>query len=120
MQHILNTLLKLEEEREKTKRNLDQHQELVKHWFDKISVNSKDFQVGDLVLKWDKLLIFVASEVFSLEAKVPGMWEFLLAPILTFIFSEIGLEMRLGPHGKVDGICGFVWGCHTHKEDKIF
>jgi hypothetical protein len=34
-----------------------------------------------------------------------------------FRFSEINLEMRLGPHGKVDGICGFVWGCHTHKED---
>jgi hypothetical protein len=33
-----------------------------------------------------------------------------------FRFSEINLEMRLGPHGKVDGICGFVWGGHTQKE----
>jgi hypothetical protein len=34
-----------------------------------------------------------------------------------FRFNEINLEMRLGPHGKFDGIFGFVWGCHTHKED---
>jgi len=37
--------------------------------------------------------------------------------ILAFHFSEIGLEMRLGPHGKVDGIFGLVWGSHTHKEE---
>jgi hypothetical protein len=36
---------------------------------------------------------------------------------LAFRFSEIGPGMRLGPHGKVDGLCGLVWGCHTHKED---
>jgi hypothetical protein len=37
--------------------------------------------------------------------------------ILSFHFSEISLGMRLGPHGKVDGICGLVMGCHTHKEE---
>jgi hypothetical protein len=36
---------------------------------------------------------------------------------LAFRFSEIDLGMRLGPHGKVDWLCGLVWGCHTHKED---
>jgi hypothetical protein len=35
----------------------------------------------------------------------------------TFHFSEIGLGMRLGPHGQVDGLCGFVLGFHTHKEE---
>jgi hypothetical protein len=33
-----------------------------------------------------------------------------------FCSSEINLEMRLGPHGKVDGLYGVVWGCHTHKK----
>jgi hypothetical protein len=37
---------------------------------------------------------------------------------LSFCFSEISPKMRLGPHGKVDGICGLVWWCHTHKEDQ--
>jgi hypothetical protein len=36
---------------------------------------------------------------------------------LAFRFSEIGPRMRLGPHGQGDGLCGLVWGCHTHKED---
>jgi hypothetical protein len=36
---------------------------------------------------------------------------------LAFRFSEIGLGMRLGPHGQVDGLCGLVLGFHTHKEE---
>jgi hypothetical protein len=36
---------------------------------------------------------------------------------LALCFNEIVLEMRLGPHGKVDGFCGLVMGCHTHKEE---
>jgi hypothetical protein len=36
---------------------------------------------------------------------------------LSFRFSEIDLGMRLGSHGKVDGLCGLVMGCHTHKEE---
>ena len=35
----------------------------------------------------------------------------------TFHFSEIDIRMRLGPLAKVDGLCGLVWGCHTHKEE---
>jgi hypothetical protein len=51
---------------------------------------------------------------------VSGMWEFLLAPVLTFVSVKSGLEMRLGPHGKVDGICGLVWGVTPTKRNKIF
>jgi hypothetical protein len=69
MQHRLNTLLKLEEEREKSKTRLDQHQDLVKHWFEKSSVNSKYFQVGDLVLKWDK-----ANETKGKHTKFQHLW----------------------------------------------
>jgi hypothetical protein len=36
---------------------------------------------------------------------------------LSICLSEIRPKMRLGPRGKVDGICGFVWGCYTHKDD---
>ena len=37
---------------------------------------------------------------------------------LAFCFSEISPKMRLRPHGKVDGICGLISWCHTHKEDQ--
>lgn len=54
MQHRMNNLLKLEEEHEKAKKKLFEHQALVKRWFDKKSIGNKDFKVGNLVLKWDK------------------------------------------------------------------
>jgi hypothetical protein len=47
-------LLKLEEEKEKSKRKLMQHQELNKRWFEKSYIGNKYFKEGDLVLKWDK------------------------------------------------------------------
>jgi len=49
-----NALLKLEEVRTRTKKSLDQHQHIVKRWFDSISTSDRNFEVGDLVLKWDK------------------------------------------------------------------
>ena len=55
MQHKIDALLKLEEENEKAKRKLFEHQVVVKRWFVKQVVGSKDFQVGDLVIKWDKV-----------------------------------------------------------------
>jgi hypothetical protein len=54
MQQRLDILLKLEEERENSKRNLMQHQEVIQKWFDKSSVGKKEFHEGDLVLTWDK------------------------------------------------------------------
>eukprot|EP00253_Pinus_taeda_P013897 PITA_13897 len=47
-------ILKLEEEREKAKIIHVKHQQIIKSSFDSISSRSKQFQVGDLVLKWDK------------------------------------------------------------------
>eukprot|EP00253_Pinus_taeda_P009215 PITA_09215 len=47
-------ILKLEEEREKAKIIHAKHQQIIKTSFDSISFGSKQFQVGDLVLKWDK------------------------------------------------------------------
>ena len=50
----IDTLLKLAEEREKSRNKLYHHQQLVKIWFDDKSFTSRDFQIEDLVLKWDK------------------------------------------------------------------
>ena len=50
----INALLKLEEVRTRTKQSLDHHQHIVKSWFDSSSTSDRNFEVGDLVLKWDK------------------------------------------------------------------
>jgi hypothetical protein len=52
--NIIDTLLNLEENHAKEKTKFEAHQQTIKCWFDKKSVGEKDFQVGDLVLKWDK------------------------------------------------------------------
>jgi len=46
--------MKLEEVRAQAKYNLDQHQLLVKSWFDYNSASNRNFEVGDFVLKWEK------------------------------------------------------------------
>jgi hypothetical protein len=50
----INALLKLEEVRTRAKERLNQHQHIVKSWFDSSSASDRNFEVGDLVLKWDK------------------------------------------------------------------
>ena len=50
---MIDTLLKLEEDKERAKNKFYQHQQLVKKWFDEKSYDRK-FSVGDLVLRWDK------------------------------------------------------------------
>jgi hypothetical protein len=47
-------LLKLEDVRAQAKKKLDQHQQIVKIWFDSNSSSDRNFDVEDLVLKWDK------------------------------------------------------------------
>eukprot|EP00253_Pinus_taeda_P001782 PITA_01782 len=47
-------ILKLEEQREQAKITHAHHQALIKASFDSSMVSKKDFQIGDLVLKWDK------------------------------------------------------------------
>jgi hypothetical protein len=69
MQQRLNMLLNLEEDKEKYKKKLMQHQELIKIWFDKASIGSKYFQEGDLVLKWDKV-----NEMKGKHTKFQKLW----------------------------------------------
>jgi len=45
----------LGEEREKSKRKFVAYQQLVKKWFDKNKGKDKIFELGDRVLKWDKM-----------------------------------------------------------------
>ena len=53
LQARIDTLLKLEESRSKSKERFKHQQEIVKRWFDKHKSGQKEFEVGDLVLKWD-------------------------------------------------------------------
>ena len=54
MENRINALMKLEEVRAQAKCKLDQHKLLVKSWFDSKSTSDRNFEVSDLVLKWDK------------------------------------------------------------------
>ena len=45
------------------------HQQWIKRWFDKNVDGDKQFQVGDLVLKWDK-----ASEAKGKHSKFQKLW----------------------------------------------
>ena len=51
LQARINTILKLEETRCKSKERFNHQQEIVK--FDKHKFENKDFEIGYLVLKWD-------------------------------------------------------------------
>ena len=55
MEKRIKTLLKLEEEREKSRQHFTKHQQIVKSWFDQSFSSDRELQVGDLVLKWDKV-----------------------------------------------------------------
>jgi hypothetical protein len=46
--------LKLEETRTQAKRKMDQHQQTIKRWFNQNYSFDQNFNIGDLVLRWDK------------------------------------------------------------------
>ena len=62
-------IIKLEEQREHAKRTRADHQALMKSSFDSNMMTRKDFQMGDLVLKWDK-----AHEEKGKHTKFQQMW----------------------------------------------
>ena len=47
-------IIKLEEQREQARKTNAHHQALIKYYFDSSIITRKNFQMGDLVLKWDK------------------------------------------------------------------
>eukprot|EP00253_Pinus_taeda_P001617 PITA_01617 len=95
-------ILKLEEEREKAKITHAKHQQIIKSSFDSISSGSKQFQVSDLVLKWDK-----AHKDKGKHTKFQKMW---LGPFQicekighsTFILQDLsGLRDSLPVNGLI-------------------
>ena len=69
IQFRYDQILKLEEEREKAKAIHAKHQQVIKAAFDLASASPKKFQVGDLVLKWDK-----AHEDKGKHSKFQKLW----------------------------------------------
>jgi hypothetical protein len=63
------------------------------------------------------VLIFVASGGIPTRGQGARHVGIFVGTNFSFHFSEIGLRMRLGPHGQADEIFGLVMGCHTHKEE---
>eukprot|EP00253_Pinus_taeda_P003846 PITA_03846 len=55
LQERINQLVRLEELRDKPRNKFRKHKMIVKRWFDCHLEGDKDYQVGELVLKWDKL-----------------------------------------------------------------
>jgi hypothetical protein len=51
LENQINVLLKLEEVSTQAKQKIDQHQKIVKSWFDTSSPSDRNFNVGYLVLK---------------------------------------------------------------------
>lgn len=61
--------MKLQESRDRARNKFKNHQTIVKRWFDHHLVGDKDFQVGELVLKWDKM-----SEPKGKNTKFQQLW----------------------------------------------
>eukprot|EP00253_Pinus_taeda_P014336 PITA_14336 len=55
LQERINQLMRLEEFRDKARNKFRNHQMIVKRWFDHHLARDKYYQVGELLLKWDKL-----------------------------------------------------------------
>jgi hypothetical protein len=69
MKKIINTLLMLEEKRERDKSKFLSHEQIVKIWFDKHKAKEKNFEVGNLVLNWDKV-----SKPKGKHSKFQSLW----------------------------------------------
>ena len=69
LQNRIDDLFKLKEERDKAKEKFHVHQKRIKICFDKHVDGDKQFQVGDLVLKWDK-----ANEAKGKHSKFQKLW----------------------------------------------
>ena len=61
--------MRLEELRDKARNKFRNRQMIMKIWFDHHLAGDKDFQIGELVLKWDKL-----SETKGKHTKFQHLW----------------------------------------------
>ena len=72
------------------------HQQIVKRWFDKHKAKEKDFEVGDLVLKWDR-----ANEPKGKHSKFQNMW---LRPFQVDEIIREGTYRLQNLRGEPDGL----------------
>jgi len=87
----------VEEEWEQARRKFATHQKIVKKWFDKHKTEDKNFEVGDLVLKWDKI-----NETKGKHSKFQNLWlrPFQVAKkfgVGTYHLQNLGGETNLFP-----------------------
>jgi hypothetical protein len=69
LENQINALLKLKEVRTQENQKLDQHQKIVKSWFYTSSSSERNFNLWDLVFKWDK-----AHENKGEHTKFQNLW----------------------------------------------
>jgi hypothetical protein len=65
------------------------------------------------------LLIFVASGGIPTRGRGVRHVGIFVGTRLAFRFSEIGLGLRLGPHGQDDGFMGLCGGATPTQRNKI-
>ena len=87
-------MIVLEEEREKARNKFTIHQNIIKKWFDKHKAGNQDFQVGDLVLKWDK-----TSEPKGKHSKFRHLW---LGPLQVIEKLGKGTYKLQNVEGKIE------------------
>ena len=102
LQLRIYNLLKVEESRSRAKERFKEQQEVVKRWFDKHKAGTKEFEVGDLFLKWDHL-----HDEKGKHTKIQQLWvcPFLIASNLgpsTYKLQDLqGWEENLPVNGLV-------------------
>jgi hypothetical protein len=69
---------------------------LVKRWFDKHKVGDKNFEVGDLVLKWDKI-----NEPKGKHSKFQNLW---LGPYQVAEKIGVGTYRLQNLRGELDAL----------------
>jgi hypothetical protein len=96
IQQRIDTLLMLEEEREKEKSKFVAHHQIVKRLFDKNKAKEKNFEVGDLVLKWDR-----ENAPKGTYSKFQNLW---LRPFQVFEKIGAGAYRLQNMRGKPDAL----------------
>ena len=95
-------IIKLEERQEQAKKTHAHHQALIKSSFDSAIITRKNFQMGDLVLKWDK-----AHEEKGKHTKFQKLWlgPFQIVEVIgpsTFVLQDLaGRRDSLPVNGQI-------------------
>ena len=86
----------VEEERERSQKKFSIDQQLVKKWFEKHKVGDKKFEIGDLVLKWNKI-----HEPKGKHSKLQNLW---LGPFQVVQKIGVGTYWLKNLMGELDAL----------------